>query len=248
MFYDSDRYELSTGTEIDELLSDLPLDLLRENIKEQIENPLSTTTNYLNTVLEKYELLKNNFSENPDTLSQLNGYMDDFFQFIIDTLNNTLNLGINPNLQHEELYKMSDALYNYFVINYRKNIVKFFYTFIKNNKRLLSDQYEKMGKKKDVTTLNYKKQLKNKDDVIILSNIPSIIDFIRDLNTRAEDFVSLTASDNTFDGRYVKYLMQHGEITGDFVDTYLNIIFDDNDHVLDEIQVDVKMKLLSKIT
>jgi hypothetical protein len=108
---------------------------------------------------------------------------------------------------------------------------------------MISDQYDKMGKKKDVTTMNYKKQLKNRDDVIIMSNLPSIIEFVRGLDTRAEDFISLTTNDNSFEGRYIKYLMDHGLLTGDFVDTYLRIVFDENDYVLDEIQVELRMKL-----
>ena len=53
MFYDSEQYELITDIEADELLSQLPLDTMRENISEQIADPLYTNINYLDIIFEK---------------------------------------------------------------------------------------------------------------------------------------------------------------------------------------------------
>ena len=246
--YDSEVYEVTSDTEIDELLSDLPLNLIKENISEQIRDPISSTTNYLNIVLEKYSLLKNNFCDNPDTLSQLNAYMNDFFGSIISELNGVMELEISDDLEESEIAKISDAAYNFFVIGYRQNVVTFFLYYIVNNKKSLSEHFDKMAKKKDVTTMGFKKQLKNKDDIVILSNIPNIISFIRDLDVSAEDFVKLVSNESSFESRYVQFLLNDGTISGDFVRSYLNIVFNEDDHVLDEIQLDIKMKLLNKLT
>jgi hypothetical protein len=248
MYYDSDQYEITTGVEIDELLSDLPLDLMKENILAQIQSPISTNTNYLDIILDKYRILQDNYEGDLTQIKNITDSVTDFCQYVLKALNDSLGLGINIDYEDIDIINLTDILYTFFIIKYRRNIIKFFYKYIKENKRSLADYYEKMGKKKDVTTTNYKKLLKNKDDVIILSNLPNISSYIKDLYVESIDFIQYTTDDDNYEGRYVKSLIKQGRLTGNFVQNYLDIVFDDSDYILDEIQVDIKMKLLKKLT
>jgi hypothetical protein len=242
MRYDSDYYDLSSVNMNDELLSDFPLDLIKENIYEQISNPLMSSTNYFNIVMEKYNIIKHNFSDNPDDFKNFENVIIDFCNDVLNSISEKYNLGID-NIDTPELFPTTEAVYNYFILNYKRNVVRFFYSYITDNRNTLAESYEKMAKKKDVTTLNYKRQLKEREDVIILSNLSSIVSYIKSIQIESLDFVDMTTESDDIDDRTIELLINRGMMNGDFVNDYLDIVFDYNDNVLDEIVNELQLKL-----
>jgi hypothetical protein len=241
-----DNYELATGVEVDELLSELPMDLMKENLKCQIQDPLSTTSNYLNIIIEKYTVLKDNFDDDEVSMQKIKATMEDVFAYVLNLMDDTYELDLDEVYDFDDLLEMTDNLYTFLILHFRSNVSNFFYEFIIENKKNLVDYYEKLGKKKDVTTLNLKKQIKSKDDIIILANLPSITNYIKNLYVEPLEFLNYITDDDNYEGKYVKDLILHNKLTGNFVNNYLNIIFDENDNVLDEIQVEIKIQLFSK--
>ena len=72
MFYINDEeYELCSDTEIDLLLVDLPIDLIKEQLKAQINNPLYTNVNYVETVVDKFRLLSEEYGDNEDAIKNI---------------------------------------------------------------------------------------------------------------------------------------------------------------------------------
>lgn len=248
MFIDSENFDLSSDLEIDTLLADLPFDLIKENIKDQINNPLSTKINYVNTIVEKCDVIKKEFDDDPDVISTVNTSLREFFEFIIQEIDNKFDLSIDTTIEdNETVITIGDALYNVLILRFKKNISKFIYKFIVKNKKSLVEQFDKKAKKKDVTSISLKKQIKNKDDILLLSNLPDVIKFIMNLYIEPLDFLKYACDDKHYEGTILWQMISNGKIIGNFVTEYFKIITDEYDYVLDEVQTDVKMRLIKKI-
>lgn len=243
---DNDEYELSTDLEIDTLLADLPLDLIKENIKEQINDPLSTSIDYVNVITEKCDLIKEQF-EDPEIHQTIKNNLRNFFQFVLDELEKRFGFILDLDDEEDEIIALGEAMYNFFILRYRKNISRFIYKFIIKNKKSLADHFESIGKRKDVTSISLKKQIKNKDDILIISNLPNVIKYILSLEVEPLDFLKYAADDEIYEATMIKKFITEGKIAGNFVNDYLNLIKDEYDEILDEIQTDVKLKIIKKI-
>jgi hypothetical protein len=247
MFYDTDQYEVTTGVETDELLAQLPIAIMKENIDEQVDNPLYSNVNYLNSVLEQYYILEEHFEDNPTVLSELTDIIKEFCEYILNKLNDKFDISFNVDEKYDDIISHTDIIYTFFIINYSSNMTNFLYSYINDNKKNLAESYDKLGKKKDVTTMNYKKQFKNKDDVIIAANLPDILNYIKGLYIEPPDFIDYVISDGNYEGAFIKKLIDQGLITGDFVDKYTSVIFDENDNVFDEIVIGIREMLFDII-
>ena len=247
MFYINDEeYELCSDTEIDLLIADLPIDLLKEQIKAQINNPLYTNVNYIETVVDKFRLLSDEYGDNEDAMKNINNFINDFFLFIINNIDERFGLDINVDEScPQEVMETGLVLYNFLILRYKKNITRFLYKFIMKNKKRLVEEFES-NKKKDVTSISLKKKIKNKDDVLILSNLPYIINHILDLEIEPLDFLEYSSSKNLYEGLYIITLIEEGNLIGNFVEKYLEVIKQERD-VLDEVLADVKLKILKKM-
>lgn len=249
MFYDNESYDLSCDLEIETLLADLPFELLRENIKDQINNPLDYTVNYINTITDKCTVFKSQYKDNEDAIRSVNSSLKEFFEFVLNQIDARFGLCLDlDNLEDEAVIELGESVYNFLILRYKKNITRFFYKYIIKNKKSLVEYYEKLGKKKDVTSISLKKQIKNKDDILLISNLPSVIKYILDLEIDPADFLKYAADDDNFDGIVVKKTVTDGIISGNFISKYFELILDSrNDDVLDEVQTDVKLKLMKKL-
>lgn len=248
MFFDDEAYELSSDLEIDSLLADLPFNLVKESINEQIEDPLSTSIDYVNTIVEKCDILKEDFEDNQEAIDEINSSLGDFFNYIIKQMSDTFDFTIDAEDEDiSSLVAMGEALYNFLVLKYKKNITRFIYKYIIKNKKILVEQFSKLAKSKDVTSISLKKQIKNKDDVLILSNLPNVIKHIIHLDIEPIDFLKYACDDEYYEGTIIKQMLLNGKIVGNFITNYFDPITDSHNDILDEIQTEVKLKLMKKI-
>ena len=246
--YDKELYELTSDLEIDMLLSDLPFELIKENIKEQIKDPLLSNVNYINIITEKRELLLQQFENNIDYIKKIDNQIINFFTFIITEINNTFDLGIDMDqFEDYDIIEYGQVLYNFFILRYRKNVSKFIYKFIIKNKKFLIESFETLEKKKDVTHISLKKQIKNKDDLIILINLPNIIKYIFSLDIDNLDFLKHCCNEELYESIKIKELIISSKLNNNFVRNYLELVQDKYDNVVDEIQTEVKYKIIKKI-
>lgn len=247
MFLD-ENYELSSNTEIDMLLVELPLNLLKENIRYQVNNPLSTGVNYVETVEDKIRIMRNSYADNPEAIANINMLIQDFFGFLISEIDNKFDLGVSiDDNDMNQIMETGIVLYNFLILNYKKNITKMVYRFIIKNKKSIVSQFSDQLKRKDVTSNSLKKMTKNKDDVLILANLPNIIKYIVTLDLEALDFLKYAANDENYEASYISNIILSGNMLGNFVDSYFQIVIDEYDYILDEVQTDVRLKLLKKM-
>ena len=249
MFYDNDNYELSTSTEAENLLAELPFDLLKASIIDQINDPVSTNVNYVEVIVEKCKLSKENLSNNEDALRIIDAALREFFVFVIEEINKRFDLGVDIEAisDSDEMIEIGESMYNYFILRYVKNISKFITNYILEHKKELTEYYSDKNKK-DISTLTYRKQLKDSQDLCIIINLPSIINYIISLDIDPLEFVSLSAGKNNYVASVVKGLILSNKMIGNFVDDYIGLSTDSHDYLIDQIQTDIKVKIIKKLT
>lgn len=248
MYINDEDFELVSDFEVDMLISEMPLDLIKENITEQIALPLSTRTNFISVLEDSFKMIDDITVENPDEREKILNNIRGFFSYTLNQIDKEYDLGIDIDLIENDqmLIEKTTALYNFLILRYKKNICKFLYSFIKKNKKMLLELFDGVGKKKDITSISLKKQIKNKDVILLISNLSTIIKYILNLEIEAADFIQYCCSDDYYEGNVVLSMVQTGEISNNFVAKYLDLIIDEYDSVLDEIQTEVKLKILNK--
>lgn len=246
--YQEEDYDLISDTEIDILITDFPLDLIKENLSFQINNPLSTGVNYIENIVDRYRILKGTLSDNVDAMNLLNSTTIEFFNFLTSTINDKFELSINMEMidNIEDAMATGLALYHFLILRYRKNVTRFIHTYIIKNKKSLVELFDTNEKRKDVTSVAIKKKTKNKDDILILSNLPDIVTYLLSMETSALDFIKYIAKDDNYEASLIRRMILEGNLLGEFVSSYLDIIISDYGNVLDEIQSDVKSKFIKK--
>ncbi len=218
-----------------------------ESILEQIDDPLSTNVNFIDVIVDKCSLMKEQITDEDD-IAKIDDSLRSFFGFVIEKINDRFDIGLDIEYicSLKDVVEIGEALYTYFILRYIKNISRFFTKYIKENKKEIVDYFND-NSKKDVSTLAYKKQIKNRDDLVIVTNLPSIIKYIIDLEVDIDIFIELSVPSDNFEGAVVKKLLDDGHIIGDFVPIYLESCMDKHDYVMDEILTEIKMKFLKNI-
>jgi hypothetical protein len=248
LFYDSENFELSTDIETNSLLAELPFQLIKETITEQINDPLSTNIDYIDIIIEKCDMFKSSYENDEDVIAELNENLHSFFAFIITKIDDKFDLGLDVNTiaSSGKIVEIGQVLYRYFILRYVKNISKFITKYIMKHKKELAEYYNDKNKK-DVSTLAFKKQIKNPEDLSLITNLPSIIKYIINLDIEPYDFVDLSTGSDNYEGTMIKSLINSNQMIGDFVDGYIGLSIHEHDYIIDEIHTDIKMRLTKKI-
>lgn len=248
LYFDNDEYELSTSVEMDNLLAELPFNLMRETINDQIDHPVDFTVNYLDVVIEKCNVCRS-MSGDPDIQSQIDNSLKEFIIGILRKMDEAFDLGLDLNSISESsnVIEIGTVLYTFFILRYRKNISRFISKFILQNKKKLVQEFTD-NNKKDVSTLALKKQVRNRDDLVIVANLPSIIKYVINLDISPADFITLSAGTDSYEGAVILALINSNRLIGNFVRSYFDASVDDHDYILDEIQTAIKLRITKKIT
>lgn len=249
LYYDQDNYDLSSNNETEDLLAELPFDLIKESILEQIQDPMSTRINYVDVIVDKCEMYKEEYSEDETVIVEINNHLNEFFISIMQAIDNKFNLGLNMEeiSSYSNVSEIGHCIYKYFIISYMKNITKFITKFIFKNKKSLYNYYEdKM--KKDVSTLAFKKQFKNPEDLCIITNLPSIMKYIIGLDIDSLEFINLSTGIDNYEASVIRELIENGNLVGDFYSSYIGLCVDSHDYIMDEIQTEIRIKIINKIS
>lgn len=241
----TENYELTSDTEIDMIITDLPLDLIKENIRAQIADPLYTRVNYIESIEDKIDMLIETYGEIPDMMDKVNNLIIDIYSFIISNVCERFEIGYDIDFsQPENVREIAKAMYHYLVVRYKKNIFKYIMNYIGLHKKELGVRYN--DKRKDVTTIAVKRKVKNKEEASIIANLPDIVSEVLNLDTSVEDFFSMTSGSSNYESSYLNDLFNTFTLNGDFVNTYFNIVINEYEDVLGSITNDINFKLLSK--
>lgn len=230
----------------DELfLSEVPIELIQSSIKTQFEEPLEyRKKDYVQSFITKYEFSKENLLE--DDMIMLDVYRDRFLQFIEQIFYNYLSVGFTnlDDLSEDDQHELIHLTYRFFIKNIKKNFVNVIMNYIIDHRSDISQTYTK---KKDVTALNFKTEIEDEYDILVLSQLGDIIEEIIENLKQTDDvmeFFKLCASDEPIlELEYVQHAYGEMELTGNFIENYLNMI---DDEFLSEIQSKIRNRILKK--
>lgn len=223
-------------------LSEVPLNLIKKAIKTQFKNPEEfRKIDYMQSFLNKYSFsLENMYEEDKVELEDLH---DQFIDYIVELFKYYLRIGF-PTLEdmdEEDRHTLLHLTYNFFMQNMKKNFVFFCMNYIQKYEKELS---KVLPKKKDVITLNFKEEITNDYDVLILSNITNVVEIILEQDIDPMEFLELcTGSDSCLETEFVKSKYTDNEITGNFVSPYITMI---NDIFRVEIECKMRGRILRK--
>lgn len=160
--------------EVDETVNDMHYELIIESIMEQLREPFNASyknNNFLKIYEEKYNLI-NNIFEDDETKHRLRAEREETYLRVITSIEEHFKFEISKD--EINIYDTGKCLYEFFIINYYKSMVKFFINFINKNKKDIAEFF-KNNSTKDVSTSNLKKCIKDKNMIIILLNIQNIL-------------------------------------------------------------------------
>lgn len=242
MFFDEKLY--TPNNYDDEIfLTDFPIEIIENSIKSQFNNPFDfSKRDYLQTFFAQYEYSINNCNE--IEMESLEEYHDQFIQFILKIFNDKLGISI-PYIEDKvdsELHETIHIIYRFFILNIKHNFVNYVYNYIKEHKEEIKIKYED-DKRKDVSTSSFKEEINNEYDVIILVNLPDIVnDIINDV-LPAGEFLRLCVDDKPcLETSFVRDKFENYIITGNFSDMYVNMLGEDEKS---EIVSAVRSRILS---
>lgn len=242
---------LSASTDLDIILSELPVSMILDIIKEQIEDVGSNTVNYMEVMVDRHAVVLEDCDDDPDLKSRVYEDMTDFYTKVIELIAEkfamSLNYDDNDPFAVQELCKV---LYAIFVLGYVKFASKFLYKYIKAHKdgEEIQQYVGEMIKSKDVTTTRFKKGVKFKNKAII-AIISCINDITRSLleggGFTNEEFLEYAISPTTLYGHKMREYIEDGVIESNFVEEwFVNIL--SNEDTVDNITNKVKSKIYKK--
>lgn len=165
-----------TPVETEIFLSDEPLNLIKEHIRSQFSDPMDKKFDYVGSYIEKFRVSVLNIETDDDEI-ELERLNDDFIRFMLNIFDKYLGIAF-PDFDvksNEEQHEIIHMVYRYFIINIKHNFSSFCMNYIVKHKRELA---ENQPRKKDVTSLNLKKDVIDGDDIVIVSNLFNIIEGI----------------------------------------------------------------------
>lgn len=242
----NDEYSYEPTDIDDELfLSEVPLNLLQKSIETQFQDPLENRKrDYIQTYITKYDFSKQNLEgDEAEELEQMNAR---FLSFITKIFDVYLGIGF-PELEDmddEEAHELILQTYRFFIKNIKKNFVYLIFNYIDKNMEELVNDDEICPKKRDVTTLNFKGEIENENDITIISNLGSVVSYILNQDFSVDDFFDLIKSNsNCLETEYVEEKFDEFLITGNFVNNYINMV-DSNFRI--ELESKIRNKILKK--
>lgn len=243
-------YRPSTIT-TDAFLSELPLALMKENIKAQFKDPIDNSTDYVTIFIDKFNYFVDNLEDTDEdvdveeAITELNQLRNNFISFMEKRIFKKLGIGIVDfeDLNEEDQNETIRMIYSYFILNIKKNFRNVVFNYIEKYKKSILLSINKT-KKKDVTTLSLKKEISSQDDMDIISNLSEIIDLVLDMDIDIMQFIELSESEkNTVECQWLTEAYDNIKITGNFIDNYKKMISSDFKY---DLEISVRNKILKK--
>lgn len=236
---------MPTSLDDEIFLSEVPVELLQSSIDTQFKDPMDyRKKDYIQSFIMKYEFSKENMME--DDLLLLDVQYDKFLAFIEKTFQTYLSVGFTniDSLPEDEVLELVHLTYRFFIKNIKKNFVNVVINYIENNEEYITNNYEK---KKDVTSLNFKSEIENEYDILVLSNLYKIIHDILEELKLSDDidkfFELCVGNEPSLELEFVVNAYNDMELTGNFISDYVEMI---SEEFISEIQSKVRNKILKK--
>ena len=246
--YLSRDYVISSEREVSELLSEVPLSLLKENITAQVINPGETNVDNLTVVFEKFDSIANEIDNDQDDLREINELRLETALFVIHEIMERFSIGVDIN-EHNitECIDLANSMYRSLILDYKLNLEKFFYSYVLTNKeRLISQLGLADNKNMDFLTAAHKRvSPEGIDNVRLLSSLARIFKNVYDLVDEIEvtDFLQYAEFNVTEEGEQIVQMYDDYTMIGNFVPVYMNILTSENSYLQQEITSSVTVDL-----
>lgn len=238
------QYEYEpTPSDTEIFLSDEPINLMKEHIREQFVSPIINKFDYVGSFVEKFNISVLNI-ETDDDEDDLEKKHDDFMSFMLKMFEEHLDINfpefdLKSYNDQDEIIHMT---YRFFIINIKHNFSSFCSHYIERNRKAIID---KLPKKKDVTYLNLKKDGIDNEDNLIVSNLYDIIrEIIFSNDYDVDDFFDKSDwNEPRLETDMVRDWFEDFTIVGNFYPKYKRLI---TDEFVKEIECKVRNRILKK--
>lgn len=224
-------------------LATVPLDILKQSIKAQFDNPLELRKNdNVQTFIDSVEYSKL-ATDDEDDIIELEQNRVNFITFMCRMFEVYFNVEFPTidDMGDDDQHELIHLTYRFFIRNIRKNISNVVLNYCYNNREEILENYQI---KKTVSALSFKKELNDELDVTILSNLSEIITDILQKDLDVDDFFDLCVSDEPIlETEFVRDKYESFDITGNFVEKYFSMI---DSSFMNEIESKVRSKILKK--
>ena len=228
-------------------LKDLSRELIEECIKDQINNPFYSHTNYIEQFIESYEVDKDSTAEDTDYSVELDDTALEFYHKVLILLDEKFNLGLDEErvfeMNIDTVKNITCAIYEFFVINYETNIANYITSIILQSKKLLVENIMKNKIGNETLSIRYKEKINNATYLTLISNIDLIINMIKDFNFMPEDFIRLFDI-YEYDVVIIKDCIDNYIINGDFVSSFTEPLYEKSkDNIYDNIILKIQERI-----
>lgn len=211
------------GDEAEEFLSEISLSVLKENLLQQFRDPGWISVDYFDNFVKSFEYSMGEV-EDEDDVAELNRLKMNFFEFMTDLFRARLGIGF-PNFldtsDDDDAIDLMHFTYRFFTLNIKENFLYYIWNFIDKYKEDLSERFEA---KKDITFLAYRKKLRDLD-IMLISNLAAIINYILEADITIDEFFELCEGDESgVELMTVVDGYNDTAITGNFIPKYAKMI------------------------
>ena len=234
-------------------LKELSNDLITEGLKSEVDNPYMSHVDFLEQFEEEYEFQMADLDEADDIYQDNKDIARDFYLRVLFMLDDRFHLEIDEeqvgSISLEGLKNMTEGLYTFFILKYRKNISKYLIRLVIDNEDSLADalnqSVKEMLKQKNyddtVTYSSWTRKVENIRYGSILASVNEVIATVKNIDIDPKDFIEFFNTEK-FEVASVEYAIDHMIITGDFVPYFLDVVFGDDvqndiyDDIVGEVQ------------
>lgn len=212
------------------MLSQMPLGVLEDNIEKQFANPFEyRKMDYMSSFITKYKYTKTQIAQldgedYEDETEALELLRTEFISFMDRTFDNYLDIAFPElnDMSEEDQDEILHFTYRFFIVNIKHNFENLIINYIEQHKKEIC---EVMPKKKDAFTMAYKKEIDSPEDILILSNLNQILDYILTREFTVEEFLELTEMDEpALENYMLNEWYDNGMVVGNFLEKYFRTI------------------------
>lgn len=224
------------------LLSEIPLHLLMDSIKEQFDKPFEYMhTDYLQSFITKWIITKENMTT--DEVDDMQELYRQFISFMENMLYERLGIGLPEidDMGEDDQLELLHMIYRYFIMNIKQNFTNFISTYITSHKEELVDI---IGERQDVTRAAFKDVVIDPLDLAIITSLEKVIWLVLNNDELTVDtFLKLSHdNDSDLENEYITEKYDSNEVNGNFVASYTAMVSGDT---LIEIECQVRNQILS---
>lgn len=241
--------------EKDNIVNRLSDDLLIDSLKEQIDHQIVITfnpTNFLSVFNNRFAVLTTKYQDYEELMKKFNDIKLNLFMNVLSGIENKFDIDSNMEpeyMSRDNYYYYVKKMYEFFVLDYRKNLVEFVVNYIHANKTEIIRGYKASTDKKDLGVIALRRSLTDLEDVVVIHNIEDIVsNIVNSTDIESEYIIETIIEGDESESRFLAaeelfvQSITDGSLGKNFSEIFLKPLVDDNSSF--EVLNDIKNQLL----